>query len=216
MSVALVDDVAPVAPGIDLQLAAAVIDELRRGDILSTTGVSLTLDPDTPYEKYEQLGAALGLINRSCSWWVGDWLLFGEGAYGERFAQAAEATGLAEQTLLHRITICRAIPHSRREPTLSFSTHALVAPLPAREQRHWLKLAANNGWTRAELSRQLKESRTEDSADPGGELPPEAVSTGTLIDAARSLVRNAEVAGENVIVRVEDYRRVVAALGMED
>lgn len=206
-----------VVPSLDLVLAAEVIDTLRQGGVLETTGTSLTLDPETPYESYEALGAALGLINRSCSWWIGDWLLFGEGTYGERFAQAAEATGLAEQTLLNRVTICRAIPPSRRVPGLSFSTHALVAPLGAREQRHWLKLANDNGWTRAELARQLKQRDEDDGGSDGG---PSGGSGGEdqrlIVDAARVLVANYELAGENVIVRREHFARLMAAFGEED
>lgn len=214
-SLAVRDDVTPVEPGIDLQTAALVINELRAGGVLETTGTSLTLDRGLPYEKYEQLGAALGLINRSCAWWIGDWLLFGEGNYGERFAQAAEATGLAEQTLLNRITVCRAIAPGRRQPGLSFSTHALVAPLGAREQRRWLRRAVEEGWTRAELDKALKEAKADSGQEQLPGLPPEVVSTDQVIEAARSLVHNAEQAGENVICRIEDFTRLRAALGEE-
>jgi len=218
--VALVEEVNPEVtfPGLDLRTAASVIDELRAGGVLDTTGTSLQLDPDLPYEKYEQLGAALGLINRSCSWWIGDWLLFGEGAYRERFAQAIEATGLAEQTLLNRLWVCRSVPPSRRQPSLSFSTHALVAALPGREQKTWLKRAAEGGWTRAQLETRMRENGRVEPEEPPS-LPPGGVDTPSLLEAARSLVRNADVmldTSENVIVRRADFVLVKAALGMED
>jgi len=219
-NVALVEEVNPEVtfPGLDLRTAASVIDELRAGGVLDTTGTSLRLDPDLPYEKYEALGAALGLINRSCAWWIGDWLLFGEGAYRERFAQAIEATGLAEQTLLNRLWVCRSVPPSRREPSLSFSTHALVAPLSGRDQKTWLKRAAEAGWTRAVLNERMKqEVREEPTERPS--LPP-VLDEGEpdiprLLDAVHSLLANAQEAGENVVVRRDDLTRVRAALGVE-
>jgi len=218
--VALVEEVNPEVTfqGLDLRTAASVIDELRAGGVLDTTGTSLRLDPDLPYEKYEALGAALGLINRSCAWWIGDWLLFGEGAYRERFAQAIEATGLAEQTLLNRLWVCRSVPPSRREPSLSFSTHALVASMAGKDQKTWLKRAAQGGWTRAVLEDRLRHDQREEPAERP-QLPPGGVDTPGLVEAVRSLVRNADVmldTSENVIVRREDFVLVKAALGEED
>jgi hypothetical protein len=103
---------------------------------------------------------------------------------------------------------------------LSFSSHALVAAMPAREQRQWLALAVDSGWTRAELDAQIKAARRGARAEEGAEseIPlggPSTVSTGLLVDAVQSLLRNAQDAGENVICRREDVQRVRAALGDE-
>lgn len=216
---ALVDDVRTevVDEGvlsIDLVQAARTIETLRKAHVIETSGTSLTLtDPNLSYERYEALGKALGLINRACSWWVGDWLLFGEGTYGERFAQAASMTGLAEQTLTNRMYVCRNVPPSRRRQGVSFSVHAEVAPMTPREQEKWLRLAADHGLTRAELRARMKATRKDTPpVDPEDDETPDIRR---VVTCARSLLRNAEEAGENVICRREDVAQLRAALGEE-
>lgn len=211
---ALVDD---VRPEVDVQLALGgsdfdIVRALADAGAITTTALILT-DPEMPYEQFAAVGRWVGVFNRACSWWIGDWLVFGEGTYPDRLAQAASETGLAEQTLLNRVYVAKHVPPSRRRPTLSFSAHAEVAPLGAREQKRWLDRAEAHGWSRAELRAQMKAARVD--AKPM-DLDEDEVQTATLIEAARSLVRNAEIAGENVICRIEDYTRVRAALGEED
>jgi len=212
MSVTLVDDLQPHAPSHALAEDSAVVQlliELEGSGALTPT--SLELPPDLDYDSYSALGRFFGELHKRTAWYIGDWLIFGEGSYGERFAQAASETGLSEHTLQNRIWVCRSIPPNRRRRELSFSTHTLVAALPAREQRQWLTLAADQGWTRAELQAQMKPPPEERES-----LPPEGViDQAGLLEAATSLVRNAEVAGENVIIRREDYAQLVAALGLE-
>lgn len=218
MSVALVDDLAPdAAPHALAETAEPFALMLSLEQAGAATPTSLELPPDLDYDTYEAIGRLLGEWYKRNAWYIGDFLVYGEGIYGERFAQAAAETGLSEQTLLNRSYVCRHIPPSRRRPELSFSTHALVAPLGAREQRAWLARAAEHGWTRAELAARMKARRKDEQPQllpevgTGGE-----VNEALLLEAARSLVANAELAGENVIVRREDYARVRAALGEEE
>lgn len=216
-SVALVDDLQPDAQPHtlgEIRLALDLLLELEQAGALTAT--SLALPDDLDYDTYAAVGRFLGELHKRNAWYIGDFLIYGEGLYGERFAQAASETGLSEQTLLNRAYVCRHIPPNRRHPELSFSTHALVAALPAKEQRAWLEKAAKHGWTRAELAAQMKARRTDEKPLPPEVADDAAVIVESLIEAARSLVRNAELAGENVIVRVEDYRRVIAALGEEE
>jgi hypothetical protein len=212
-AVALVDDVnTEVAPvlEIDLVQAARTVETLRKAGVIETSGTSLTLtDPNLSYERYEALGKALGLINRACSWWVGDWLLFGEGTYAEKFAQAASMTGLAEQTLTNRMYVCRNVTPGRRIQGVSFSVHAEVAPLPPREQEKWLGLAARHGLSRAELRARMKATRKD---TPPPDLDDETPDVGRLVECVRRLLRNAEEAGENVICRREDVTQLRLAL----
>lgn len=179
------------------------------------TPVSLDLsDPDLPFESYEMLGAYLGRMNRSCSWWIGDWLVFGEGVYGEKFAQAVAHTGLAEQTLLNRAYVCRNVARELRRPEVPFSVHAEVASLPAKEQRKWLERASKGNWTRADLRAQMKARRT-DTPPPeaGGEEPELAV----LIEVARAILRDAKEHEDPgfYLVPTEDVVRLRAAVGEE-
>jgi len=201
-------ELAPIAPG-----AVQLLLDLEASGAL--TPRAMNLPADIAWDSYVALGSFLGELKSRGNFYLGDWLIFGEGTFGERFAQAGEATGLSEQTLLRVMTICRNVPPSRRHPQLSWSVHACVASLGAREQKMWLKRAAEHGWGYAELRKAMQAART-DAAPPIFDDHDAEPDTGLLVEAARSLVRNAELAGENVIVRVEDFTRVRAALGEEE
>lgn len=134
-----------------LEEAGAVIDN------------GLFLPPDIAFEKYEQLGSVLGVLHQMNSFLIGDWLLYGEHTYGEKYAQAADRVGLSEQTLANYASIAKRIPPSRRRPLVSFSKHAEVAALPPAEQTKWLKETEDDNLTKAELRVRLRDA---------GALPP--------------------------------------------
>jgi len=192
--------------------AFRAIVTLAESGAITPTSFDLS-DPDLPFESYEMLGAYLGRMNRSCSWWIGDWLVFGEGAYGEKFAQAAVATGLSEQTLLNRASICRNIPREIRRARLPFSVHAEVASLPLREQRRWLDKAERGNWTREELRSQMKATRTD---TPPPELPEPELAA--LLEVARAILRDCKEHDDPgfYLVPTEDVVRLRAAVGEEE
>ncbi len=187
---------------------------LADGGYITPVSLDLT-DPEMPYDSYESLGRYFGRMNRSCSWWVGDWLVFGEGVYGERFAQAVAATGLSEQTLLQRSYVCRNIPRSRRRAGLSFSVHLLVAKLDARAQKTWLDRAEKNGWSAKDLAAAMKALRKDERPtllDGDGE-----VDADELAVVARAILRDAKESGDPAyyLIPREDMARLAAALGEE-
>jgi hypothetical protein len=174
----------------------------------------LSLPAEIEYDRYEGLGAFLGEVKSRINFYLGDWLIFGEGTFGERFGQAGIATGLSEQTLLRIMAVCRGVPPSRRRDGVSWSVHAAVYTLPAREQRTWLARAAEHAWGYAELRKAMQAARRDEAPpmfDDAHEANPDQV-----VEAARVLVANAEIAGENVIVRREHFARLRAALGEEE
>lgn len=192
--------------------AFRAIVTLAEGGAISPVSLDLS-DPSLPFESYEMIGAYLGRMNRSCSWWIGDWLVFGEGVYGDRFAQAVTATGLAEQTLLNRAYVARNIARELRRPTVPFSVHAEVAALPPKEQKRWLKKAEDGNWTKADLRAAMKSRRTDTP-------PPEAAEAGagSLEEVARAILRDATPLedGQHHKIPNEDVARLRAALGEED
>lgn len=184
-------------------------------DAGAVTATSLELtDPDMSYDTYEALGAYLGRINRSCSWWVGDWLAFGEGVFPDRYAQAASATGLAEQTLLNRVYVCKNIPPSRRRAALSFSVHSEVASLPAKEQKQWLDRAERQGMSQKELRAAMKATR-KDERPPLLDGDPDAEG---VLEVAKAILRDAvpDIDGQHHLVPNEDIARLRAAMGEEE
>lgn len=113
--------------------------------------------------RYAALGAWLGGISTAVKWWIGDWLNFGEGAWGERYAQAAEATGLDIGTLQNRAYVCRQVLPSRRREDLSFTAHLKVAKLEPAAQTKWLEHAAKHKLRSKDLEIQIRAN--------GGEVP---------------------------------------------
>lgn len=120
---------------------------------------SLALPTGLTFEEWEDAGNRLRLINRACQWWWGDWLNYGERAYGEKYTQALETSEYEEKTLRTTSWVARQIGMSRRRDILSFSHHAEVASLEATEQDAWLDKAVANEWGVHELRRELREWR---------------------------------------------------------
>lgn len=116
-------------------------DLIKSGVVEMTETSLIILDPDFPFEEYEDLGEALAGFHRSSCWWIGDWILHGEGTYGEKYAQAMTVTRLAEGTLMNYASVCRRVPRSRRRIGLPFSVHTEIASLSPQEQKHWLAVA---------------------------------------------------------------------------
>lgn len=131
-----------------------LLADLEAAGAITTT--SLSLPPDLPFDQYEALMAMFGQLHRTSAWLIGDGLNFGERVYGETYAQAAAATGLSNGTLMNYASVCAHIPRSRRRANVPFSTHAEVAYLEPEEQDEWLKQAAANKWTKAELRQARK------------------------------------------------------------
>ena len=64
---------------------------------LDSTGLAVTGSP--PYDEWEKCGAFLQQIDGAVQWWIGDWLNYGEHAYGKKYSQALDATGIELRTL---------------------------------------------------------------------------------------------------------------------
>lgn len=221
MSVAtLHDDRRPdaeVVPLADTRTAVELLIELERAG--AATPVSLQL-PDVDWDRYLAIGAFIGEVKRRTSWYLGDWLIDGQGRFAERFSQAHLVTGLAEQTLLGYMFVCENVPPSRRIASVPFSCHAAVARLDAKEQSRWLKACEKHGWSYAELRERMKAARKDTKpALPGMEEPePHEPDTKLLIEVAHAIVSHAREHDEDgsvVVIPREDLARLKAALGEE-
>lgn len=105
------------------------------------TPVAWRAEPDLPLEEWLESGRKLGLLGRNIPWWIGDWLRYGNHAYGERYARAARITGYDAQTLMNMVYVASHCPPTRRRGNLSWSHHAEVAALDPEEQDAWLDRA---------------------------------------------------------------------------
>jgi hypothetical protein len=137
---------------------------LRRSRMTST---GLRLRPGIAFDEWLGIGRGIGGLSRACAWALGDWVNYGERAYGQRYRMAVEATDFDYQTLRNYAWVARSFALSRRRDTLSFQHHAEVAALPEAQQDLWLLRAEREGWSRNELRRQLAAYRRPGLAAPG-------------------------------------------------
>jgi hypothetical protein len=136
---------------------------------MHVTTCGLQLSPDVDFEAWAALGARIAGMASACAWCLGDWLVYGERSYGQRYKTALETTPLDYQTLRNYAWVARTFPLSRRRDRLSFQHHAEVAALPEPQQELWLARAERLRWSRNELRRQLRELRALESRVDGGE-----------------------------------------------
>jgi hypothetical protein len=118
------------------------------------------------YEHWVEVGRRLAGVASASAWWLGDWLLYGQRTYGDRYKAAIQATQLDYQTLRNYAWGARSFDVSRRRDSLSFQHHAELAGRPEPEQELWLQRAERAHWSRNELRRQMRRARLERPA-PG-------------------------------------------------
>lgn len=187
--------------------ALALVETLWEAGMLTPT--HLDLEKVTSYDLFEGIGAWLGTVRRSGQWWTGDWINHGERNYGERMAQAAEATGLSPQSLLNVASICRRIPPAVRRPNVPFHVHAEVASLTPAEQDRWLKHTEEHGWSREKLRDELRASKAQPVLETPQVLP-------SLEEAARSIFDTARQYGpDGYVVTRDAFQTLAVALGEE-
>lgn len=183
------------------------------------------------------IGKWLGMITTAAKWWIGDWLAFGEGAWGERYAQAAEATGLDIGTLQNWAYTCRQVMPSRRREELSFTSHYAVARLEPTEQEEWLSYAVAQNrdappgvrFGSKDLRRAIKESGGKvpgerlpmDLPEPGAEQRPRNdepyIDAQAVVKVAFQVWKNAQSDGNgHYLIPKDTFARLATVLGKGD
>lgn len=180
------------------------------------TPISLEVtDPGLSFESLEELLRGAGQVKTATSFWIGDAILFAEARYGERYAQAMEASGLTYATLSNYVYVCRQIPRGRRRKAyeegrwteLRFGHFEAVARLEPPAQDRWLDEASAKGWTRDDLRDALKTAAA---------LPPVggATSNGSSLAPAKVPARQEVLEGAAVVDAGRDLAVVHEALSM--
>jgi hypothetical protein len=145
---------------VGIEHSAGSGDRLSAALDLTTSTERTRLDlPDAlPLDAWCQIGSQILRLSDSSSWWIGDWLVFGQEKYRDRYKRAMVETRLDYQTLRNYAWVARCFTPSRRRPMLTFQHHMEVAALPEEEQDHWLDFAQRMHWSRNELRKQLRAS----------------------------------------------------------
>lgn len=188
----------------------ALIAELEAAGTVTPTSLTLS-DPNFDFDQFEALCRMMGQLRSANSWWIGDLILFGEGIYGHRYAQAEEAFGLTYDTLRGYAYVSRNVARRRRRANLTFGHHRLVAPLEPKEQSEWLSRAATAGWGREEMREAMRAIESDGSGGSGGDGGPGL----TVKEAARHVWIASQRNGDNYLVPVEPMLVLASALGIE-
>jgi hypothetical protein len=130
---------------------------------------ALFIPSEMSFDSWRELGSQVVLVANCSAWWLGDWLVYGEQAYGDRYEQAITDTSLGYKTLRNYAWVARKFPMSRRRDNLSFGHHAEVAALHDDEQDVWLGRAEHSNWSRNQLRERLRTAQSAHRPAAGGE-----------------------------------------------
>ena len=125
------------------------------------TKTCLILDPKTTEREWLTIGKTLKTVEKSLQFWVGDWVLFGARRWfidSDRYDKAEEATGFEHSTLKVFASVAKNVAPLVRTNALSFQHHQLVAPLEPDNQKKWLDLAVENGWSTRQLRDEIRDA----------------------------------------------------------
>jgi len=125
---------------------------------LHSTGLQVRGTPS--YDEWARMGAFLRTVERANHWWIGDWLLYGEGHYQDRFDQAVNADdGWEESTVKTDQWVALNVSPSVRTDALSFTHHHVIAEMQPEDQEVWLGRAAEEKWSVSELRTHIRLSK---------------------------------------------------------
>ncbi|MGI5288129.1 LmbU family transcriptional regulator [Nonomuraea polychroma] len=160
-----------------------------------TKRTSLSIPPGMSINAWRHLGRQIFVISDSSAWWLGDWLIYGQRQYPDRYKRAIQETSLDYQTLRNYAWVARQFPVTRRRSKLSFQHHAEVASLSEPEQDAWLDRAEQGSWSRNELRRQIRASKSP------GRLPGEVthIQMNVIADQKRRWQEAAESAEQDLL-----------------
>jgi hypothetical protein len=203
------------AVGVPGQLLASGV-QLQQSGLLFTANQSLS--------KWEQLGTKLFSFADSSTWWIADWLVYGESTFHDRYQEAIKRTSLSYQTLRNYTWVARRFPLPRRRQGVSFSHHLEVVALDQPEQDYWLRKAEDLGWSRNKLRGEVRSSlhtRQCEQAGPDAAICAEAggMDAAAAGAAARQTLLEAESASEarllNLQLSAEDLARIERTAGKD-
>lgn len=134
-----------------------------------TTRTSLSLPATMSIDAWWHIGEQISRISDASTWWLGDWIIYGQAKYPDRYKRAIDETGLDYQTLRNYAWIARKFAPSRRRAKLSLQHHIEVAFLPDDEQDIWLDRAERFKWSKGTLRQYLRTAKLDSAEGPGGE-----------------------------------------------
>ena len=101
---------------------------------LTATGLVIRGAPS--FDEWQRCGGVLQRVEGACQWWIGDWVNYGaaQKAWGVKYTEAVDALGIPKASLKIYAHVAQRFQSFRRLNDVPFSTHLVVAVLPAAEQ----------------------------------------------------------------------------------
>jgi hypothetical protein len=150
---------------------------------IQITAKGLELPESLSVEDWNRFGDFLAQANNSVGFWVGDWINFGERAYGDKYTDAMRVTGFEYGTLMNFAWVANSIKISSRNENLTFKHHQFVAHLPDDQQRQWLSTAEQNGMSTRLLKASISAGR------PLADLPERIAAANTHLPHIGKILR---------------------------
>jgi len=125
----------------------------------AASSVAWTPGKNIDVRDWVRTGKRLGAMTRCSQWWLGDWVRYGTGRWGEKYKEAARISGYDVKTLRNIAYVAEQIEVSRRRDTLTWSHHAEVCGLEPEDQDRWLDQAASQRMSVADLRIELRGAR---------------------------------------------------------
>jgi hypothetical protein len=116
--------------------------------------MGLVIEGTPTIDEWIEYGRKLRRVETSMNWIIGDYLVYGEFKYGEKYAQALDESMANSWKVYHWVS--KHVPPKRRRADLSWSHHRLIANLPAEYQTKVLEKAANEHLAIREVGRMLR------------------------------------------------------------
>src|SRR4051794_9657427 len=88
-----------------------------------TKRTTLAIPQGMPIGAWRNLGRQIFVISDSSAWWLGDWLIYGQSEYPDRYKHAIAETNLDYQTLRNYAWVARRFVPGRRREKVSFQHH---------------------------------------------------------------------------------------------
>lgn len=133
-----------------------------RGRFLPT---SWDIPDDLSEDEWIAAGTTLGKVERSVSWWIGDWWIYGELKFRgiKAIVECDGWKGPSYGTCRNIAVVCRSVPKSRRRDTVSFKHFTEVASLPPK-RRMTFSIGLRNVFRRQEVHGQPQRSAERSTA----------------------------------------------------
>ena len=135
-------------------------DPAPDGFAVTLTGLEVYGKPT--FEQWLEQGDYLWYAKQSIQFCIGDWILYGEKAYGSKYSQAIDETRYTLHSLQNIAYTCNAIPVPARRENVSFSSHSEVASLSEVDREYALDMLQSKQWNRE----QVREWKRERKGDP--------------------------------------------------